>query len=344
NHYMENAVKVNPEHPVLIDRYLVGTEVEVDAISDGRDVYIPGIMEHIERAGVHSGDSIAVYPPQHLTTELKTKIIETTIKIARGLKIIGLLNIQFVIHQGEVFVLEVNPRSSRTVPFLSKITGVPMANLATKAILGESLSDMGYGTGYHAEPSEVFVKVPVFSFAKLRSVDITLGPEMKSTGEVMGRDLTLEKALYKGLLAGGMAIPTEGSVLFTIADKDKEEALPMVRRFAEIGYNILATEGTAKAIQGAGIPVTVIGKIAGERPNLLEVIRGGGAQFIINTLTKGKKPARDGFRIRREAVENGVVCLTSLDTAEALLTVLESLSFSTVSMPQMKKPKRVVTR
>jgi len=340
--YMEHAVKVNPEHPVLIDRYLVGTEVEVDAISDGVDVYIPGIMEHIERAGVHSGDSIAVYPPQNLAIEVKDKIIETTVKIARGLKIVGLLNIQFVIHRDEVFVLEVNPRSSRTVPFLSKITGVPMANLATRAILGESLASMGYQTGYHAEPAEVFVKVPVFSFAKLRSVDITLGPEMKSTGEVMGRDKTLEKALYKGLLASGMTIPTEGSVLFTIADKDKAEAIPLVRRFSEIGFTILATEGTAKAVRDAGIPVTVVGKIAGERPNLLEVIRTGGAQFVINTLTKGKKPARDGFRIRREAVENGVVCLTSLDTAEALLTVLESLSFSTVSMPPMDKPESAV--
>lgn len=342
NHYMKSAVKVNPEHPVLIDRYLVGTEVEVDAISDGKDVFIPGIMEHIERAGVHSGDSIAVYPPQNLNQNIKAKLIATTTNIARGLNIVGLLNIQFVIHHGEVYVLEVNPRSSRTVPFLSKITGVPMANLATKAILGESLASLGYPTGYHEEPNDVFVKVPVFSFAKLRSVDITLGPEMKSTGEVMGRDVTLEKALYKGLLAGGMQIPTEGSVLFTIADKDKTEVMPLVRRFSDIGYNIMATEGTAKAIREEGLPVTVVGKIAGESPNLLEVIRGGEAQFIVNTLTKGKQPARDGFRIRREAVENGVVCLTSLDTAEALLTVLESLAFTTTSMPQMNKPKMVV--
>ncbi|MFC7392489.1 carbamoyl-phosphate synthase large subunit [Scopulibacillus cellulosilyticus] len=340
-HYMTSAVKVNPLHPVLIDRYLTGVEIEVDGICDGENVYIPGIMEHIERAGVHSGDSIAVYPPQSLTQELKQKIIDTTIKLARGLKIVGLLNIQFVIHENEVYVIEVNPRSSRTVPFLSKITGVPMANLATKAILGNDLPSLGYDTGYHPEQEEVFVKVPVFSFAKLRSVDITLGPEMKSTGEVMGKDLTLEKALYKGLLASGITIPTHGSVLFTVADKDKQEAIPMVKRFADIGYNILATEGTAKVIQSHGIPVTAVNKIGHESPNLLEIIKQGEAQFVINTLTKGKQPARDGFRIRRESVENGVVCLTSLDTAVALLRVLESLSFSTNSMPKFETKKRV---
>lgn len=335
-HYMNNAVRINPEHPVLIDRYLVGTEIELDALSDGKDVYIPGIMEHIERAGVHSGDSIAVYPTQTLSQEIKDQIVDTAIKIARGLGVIGLLNIQFVIHRDHVYVIEVNPRASRTVPFLSKITGVPMANVATQLILGETLNRLGYGTGIHPEPEKgVFVKVPVFSFAKLRRVDVTLGPEMKSTGEVMGQDVTLEKALYKGLLAGGMTIPSHGSVLFTIADKDKEEALALVKRFYDIGYNILATEGTAQLIADRHLPVTVVNKIGGEAPNLLDVIRHGGAQFVVNTLTKGQRPARDGFRIRRESVENGVVCLTSLDTTEALLTVLESLAFRTECMPQM---------
>lgn len=336
-HYMENAVKINPDHPVLIDRYLVGKEIEVDAISDGETVYIPGIMEHIERAGVHSGDSIAVYPAQSLTNEIKDKIIDYTIRIARGLKIVGLLNIQFVLSENEVYVLEVNPRSSRTVPFLSKITGVPMANVATKAILGTSLVSQGYETGYHPESSEVFVKVPVFSFAKLRRVDITLGPEMKSTGEVMGRDTTLEKALYKGLIASGMKIPTFGSVLFTIADKDKEEALPLVKRFHNIGYKILATGGTAEFIRNEDIPVTVVNKINDGKPSLLDRIQQGEAQFVINTLTRGKQPARDGFRIRREAVENGAVCFTSLDTADALLSVLESMTFSTTEMPTFSK-------
>jgi carbamoyl-phosphate synthase large subunit len=342
-HYMKNAVKINPDHPVLIDRYLVGKEIEVDGISDGETVYIPGIMEHIERAGVHSGDSIAVYPPQSVKNEIKDKIIDYTIRIARGLNIIGLLNIQFVLSNDEVYVLEVNPRSSRTVPFLSKITGVPMANVATKAILGTSLVEQGYETGYHPESNEVFVKVPVFSFAKLRRVDITLGPEMKSTGEVMGRDITLEKALYKGLIASGMNIPTIGSVLFTVADKDKEEALPLVKRFHNIGYKILATEGTAAFIRENNVPVTVVNKINDGKPSLLDRIQKGDAQFVINTLTRGKQPARDGFRIRRESVENGAICFTSLDTADALLRVIESLTFSTTEMPQFTKREVVLT-
>jgi carbamoyl-phosphate synthase large subunit len=335
-HYMRNAVRINPQHPVLIDRYLVGTEIELDAISDGKDVYIPGIMEHIERAGVHSGDSIAVYPSQTLSRAIKEEVIETAVNIAKGLGVVGLLNIQYVIHDGHVYVIEVNPRASRTVPFLSKITGVPMAKNAMKLILGRTLKQLGYSTGIHPEPArDVYVKVPVFSFAKLHSVDVALGPEMKSTGEVMGQDATLEKALYKGLLAGGMTIPSHGSVLFTIADKDKEEALTLVERFHRIGYRILATEGTAKVIRMRRIPVTVVNKIGGESPNLLELIRRGGVQFVVNTLTRGRRPANDGFRIRRESVENGVVCLTSLDTTEALLTVLESLAFRTEPMPQM---------
>lgn len=341
-HYMENAVKVNPDHPVLIDRYMIGKEIEVDGISDGENVYIPGIMEHIERAGVHSGDSIAVYPSQTLSEEIKEQIIDYTTRIARGLKIIGLLNIQFVVFENQVYVLEVNPRSSRTVPFLSKITGVPMANIATKVILGEKLPNLGYETGYHPESNEVFVKAPVFSFAKLRRVDITLGPEMKSTGEVMGRDITLEKALYKGLVAAGISIPSYGSVLLTVADKDKEEAIDIARRFHRIGYRLLATAGTAARIQEENIPVTVVNKIDSEDHNLLDVIRNGEAQFVINTLTKGKQPARDGFRIRRESVENGVACLTSLDTATAILKVLESMTFSTDEMPKFEKAKVVV--
>jgi carbamoyl-phosphate synthase large subunit len=340
-HYMEHAVKVNPEHPVLIDRYLTGKEIEVDAISDGETVYIPGIMEHIERAGVHSGDSIAVYPPQSLSEQLKQTIIDYTIKLAKGFNIIGLLNIQFVIYRNEVFVLEVNPRSSRTVPFLSKITGVPMANLATKAILGTKLESLGYETGIKPESKGVFVKVPVFSFAKLRRVDITLGPEMKSTGEVMGKDITLEKALYKGLLASGIQIHKYGSVLLTIADKDKEEALEIAKRFHEIGYQILATNGTAAYLSKAGIPVTVVNKIGSDQPNILDIIRTGKAQFVVNTLTKGKQPARDGFRIRREAVENGIPCLTSLDTTKAILQILESMSFLTQPMEVGAKVREV---
>ncbi len=339
-HYMKNAVKIHAEHPVLIDRYMIGKEIEVDGISDGTDVYIPGIMEHIERAGVHSGDSIAVYPSQSLTQEIKDKLVQHTISLAKGLNIVGLLNIQFVVYKDEVYVLEVNPRSSRTVPFLSKITGVPMANIATKVILGSTLKELGYGTGYHPEAKEVYVKAPVFSFAKLRSVDTTLGPEMKSTGEVMGKDTTLEKALYKGLIAAGINVPTHGSVIVTVADKDKAEALEIAKRFHDIGFNIMATAGTAKYLQEGGIPVQFVNKIDSEDYNLLDVIRQGKAQFVINTLTKGKQPARDGFRIRRESVENGVACLTSLDTTRAILQVIESMTFSAVEMKEITVPTR----
>lgn len=334
-HYMKNAVKINPEYPVLIDRYLTGKEVEVDAISDGKTVLIPGIMEHIERAGVHSGDSIGVYPPQSLSEEVKQKLVSYTIDLARGLNIVGLLNIQYVIANEEVFVLEVNPRSSRTVPFLSKITNVPMAKIATKVILGQSLKAQGYESGLVPEQEGVFVKVPVFSFEKLRRVDITLGPEMKSTGEVMGKDTTLEKALYKGMIAAGMKIKEFGTVLLTVADKDKEEALVLAQRFSNIGYQLMATEGTAKYLQNAGIKVKTVGKIGSEGHNLIDVIRSGEAQMVINTLTKGKQPERDGFRIRRESVENGVPCLTSLDTAKAILRVIESMTFSAEALKPM---------
>lgn len=331
-HYMKHAVKINPEHPVLIDRYLTGKEIEVDAISDGKNVVIPGIMEHIERAGVHSGDSIAVYPPQSLTAKQKAAIVDYTTQLARGLNIIGLLNIQYVISKEEIFCIEVNPRSSRTVPFISKITNIPMANLATKVILGSSLPSLGYQTGLVPEKAGVYVKVPVFSFAKLRRVDITLGPEMKSTGEVMGKDTTLEKALYKGLVASGIKIKEYGAVLLTIADKDKEEALQLARRFHNIGYRLIATSGTAQMLKAADIPTEIVEKIDSTEHNLLDVIRNGEAQLIINTLTKGKQPLRDGFRIRREAVENGIPCMTSLDTAEAILRVFESMTFTAETM------------
>ena len=333
-HYMENAVKASPEHPVLIDRYLTGTEIEVDAICDGETVLIPGIMEHIERAGVHSGDSIAVYPPQNLSQSMIETIADYTKRLALGLGIRGLMNIQFVISEGQVYVIEVNPRSSRTVPFLSKITNIPMANVATQAILGRSIAQQGYADGLAEAPAGVYVKVPVFSFAKLRRVDITLGPEMKSTGEVMGKDVTLEKALYKGLVAAGMEVKEYGTVLMTVSDKDKEEIVDIAKRFIETGYRIVATEGTAKALEAADIEVKTVGKIGTEGLTLIDVIQKGQAQLVINTLTKGKQPARDGFRIRRETVENGIPCLTSIDTAAAMLTVIESMTFQTDAMPK----------
>ncbi len=334
--YMEVAVKINPEHPVLIDRYMLGQEAEVDAICDGETVLIPGIMEHVERAGVHSGDSIAVYPPQSLSEEVKAEIVDMTIKIAKELKAVGLVNIQFVIHQQKVYVIEVNPRSSRTVPFLSKVTALPMANLATRVILGEKLADLGYVDGLWPEDKYVSVKVPVFSFAKLRRVDPTLTPEMKSTGEVMGRDATYAKALYKGLLGAGMKIPKAGSIIATVADKDKEEAIELLRGFYMIGYTIYATGGTAAALETAGINVTPVNKLSEGSPNILDLIREGKAHFVVNTLTRGKTPERDGFRIRREAVENGVVCLTSLDTVRALLGMLQTINFSSEPMPAIQ--------
>jgi len=330
--YMREAVQVSNKHPVLIDRYLQGVEVEVDAISDGETVIIPGIMEHIERAGVHSGDSIAVYPPQSLTEDTKRTLIDYTVKLARGLHVKGLINIQFVVQADKVYVLEVNPRSSRTVPFLSKVTGIPMVALAMKAVLGNRLTDLGYTTGLMPEQKLVSVKVPVFSFAKLRRVDINLGPEMKSTGEVMGSERTYAKALYKGLIAAGMEIPTHGTVLATVADKDKEEALPILRGFSDLGFRLAATEGTAKFLRDNGIPVRIVNKLAQGTPNLADDIRDGKIQLVINTLTKGLKPERDGFRIRRTAVEHGVPCLTSLDTARGLHEVLSTIRFHTVPM------------
>ncbi|MFT0637894.1 carbamoyl-phosphate synthase large subunit, partial [Staphylococcus ureilyticus] len=329
--YMNQAVKASPDHPVLVDRYLTGKEIEVDAISDGETVIIPGIMEHIERAGVHSGDSIAVYPPQSLTpNELKT-LEDYTIRLAKGLNIIGLINIQFVIAHDGVYVLEVNPRASRTVPFLSKITHIQMAQLAMRAIVGEKLKDLGYNEGVQPYSEGVFVKAPVFSFNKLKNVDITLGPEMKSTGEVMGKDLTMEKALYKGLTASGMEVKDYGTVLMTVSDKDKDEIVNIAARLNEVGYKILATEGTAKKLENNHITAETVGKIGGEN-DLLSRIQTNDVQIVINTMTKGKEVERDGFQIRRASVENGVPCLTSLDTAEALTSVIESMTFTMKNM------------
>ncbi|GGC80653.1 carbamoyl-phosphate synthase large subunit [Enterococcus wangshanyuanii] len=329
--YMANAVKASPEHPVLVDSYLLGKECEVDAICDGETVLIPGIMEHIERAGVHSGDSMAVYPPQTLSAEIQQTIADYTKKLALGLNYIGMMNIQFVIHEEKVYVIEVNPRASRTVPFLSKITGIPMAQVATKAILGQSLESLGYQDGLYPESKQVHIKAPVFSFTKLQKVDTYLGPEMKSTGEVMGSDHSLEKALYKAFEASRLHLPSYGAVLFTIADETKEEALHLAKRFNDIGYSLIATKGTAEYLKEHGLFVKTVSKIDQDNEEtVLDLIRTGEAQVVVNTMDKNRSDLnQDGFLIRREAVEHGVPLFTSLDTAEAILKVLESRAFST---------------
>ncbi len=342
--YMANAVKeISHDAPILVDKYIVGKELEIDAIADGKHVYIPGVMEHIERAGVHSGDSISVYPPQIINDEVKNTIIDYATRIGEGFGFIGLYNIQFIVdNENQVYVLEVNPRSSRTVPFLSKITGTPMSYIATMAVLGHSLEEQGYTPGYRPEDKHrVFVKAPVFSFAKLRSVDTVLGPEMKSTGEALGSDVSLEKALYKALVAAGISVSPHGNVLFTIADKDKEDALSLAKRAADVGYGIYATPGTAKFLRENGLFVHDAAKIEngeGDTPTVVDIIRDGKVNFVINTMSRSnRKNEDDGFIIRRVASENNIFCMTSLDTANAMLKVLESLSFSMISMNEMGK-------
>lgn len=327
NTYMANAVKIDNKYPVLVDKYLLGKEIEVDAVSDGTSVLIPGIMQHIERAGVHSGDSMAVFPAHNISPQIRDKIIDYTEKLALSLKIKGLINIQFVEFQNELYIIEVNPRSSRTVPFISKVTGIPMVKLATRIILGESLADLGYKNGICPDLPFYTVKVPVFSFNKLEQVDISLGPEMKSTGEVMGLDRTLKAALFKGLLASGMEIPQHGNIVATIADKDKKEATEILKQFARLGFNLVATEGTAQALEQENIKVTCVKKLKEGSPNIIDLLRAGQADLIVNTLTHGRRPFSDGFQIRRAAVELNIPCLTSLDTLQALLHVITEGSF-----------------
>ncbi len=320
--YMNRAVKASPEHPVLVDRYMQGTEVEVDAISDGQDVLIPGIMEHVERAGVHSGDSIAVYPTQTLPSAVIQTIVDYTKKLAVGLNVKGLLNIQYVIADGVVYVIEVNPRSSRTIPFLSKVTNVPMVNVATRIALGATLKSLGYQPGLMPPKPYIAVKAPVFSFAKMLQVDISLGPEMKSTGEVMGTDYHYARALYKAITAAGMNVPSQGTVLFTVANKDKAEAGELAKGFADLGYSLVATAGTAQYLQSLGLAVDTVQKVHEHKADIIQMIKTGKINMVINTLTHGKEPERDGFKIRRATVEHAIPCLTSMDTAKEVLHVL----------------------
>ena len=327
--YMNLAMELDTGHPVLIDKYLEGKEVEVDAIGDGERILIPGIMEHIERAGVHSGDSMAVYPGINLTEPEIETIVDYTIRIGQGLKIKGLMNIQFVIMPGSttqgssVYVLEVNPRASRTIPFISKVTGVPMVNVATKVMLGKSLKEQGYDTGLWERQKLIGIKAPVFSMSKLPGVDTYLGPEMKSTGEVMGIDYTFDAALAKALLAAGLMLLPQGAILLSIADRDKPEALPIIRKFSAIGYKLYATEGTAAMIEAIGLPVKMISKKLSEgHPNIVDIINNGTVNGVVNTITGGRIPLRDGFQIRRAAAERRIPCFTSLDTARAVVEAL----------------------
>lgn len=317
------ALQEFPDQQIWIDQYLLGQEVEVDAIADGETVCLPGIMEHLERAGIHSGDSIAVYPPQRVTAEQQAAITELTVALARSLRIKGLLNIQYVIYRDEVYVLEVNPRSSRTVPFMSKVTGLPIVELGTRVMLGESLSTLGVKHGLQPAGDKVAVKVPVFSFSKLHQVEPSLGPEMKSTGEVMGIDYRYAKALYKALLAAGMRMSVHGTLLVTLADRDKTEGVELARRFHNLGFRLVATAGTAKALRQAGLEVTTVAKLHTGSTAIRDQIRQGQIQCVLNTTTHGGKTATDGFAIRRAAVEQGIPCFTSLDTAAAWLQVME---------------------
>jgi len=327
--YMAQALDADDRHPILIDKYFEGKEVEVDAVSDGTDVLIPGILEHIERAGVHSGDSIAVYPGLGLTENEVDTLVDYTVRTGHALGIKGLMNIQYVIMQGgpekpsSVYMLEVNPRASRTIPFISKVTGVPMVRIATKVMLGISLEQQGYKTGLYRKKALVSVKAPVFSMSKLIGVDTYLSPEMKSTGEVMGIDFTYEAALAKALIAAGLMLPSQGNLLFSIADKNKTEALPIIKGFYALGYRIFATRGTAAMIREQGMKVKAVSRKLNEgHPNIVEIINDGSVAGVVNTITGGRIPLQDGFHIRRAATERRIPCFTSLDTAGVVLKVL----------------------
>ncbi|MEG0163718.1 carbamoyl-phosphate synthase large subunit [Anaerorhabdus sp.] len=326
--YLTTAVHIDEEQPVLVDKYIIGKELEVDAISDGKDVFIPGIMEHVEETGVHSGDSISVYPTFSISNKVKDTITTYTNKLGLGLGIIGLFNIQFIVDEDEkVYVIEVNPRSSRTVPFLSKVTEIPLANVATKVMLGYSLKSQGYGTFVEPAKERWFVKVPTFSFAKIRGLDAYLSPEMKSTGEVIGYDDSLNRALYKALQASGSTVSNYGTIFVTIADKDKNYALPLIKRFYKLGFNIEATYGTAEFLKRNGIKTRVKEKISNGSNQILESLQKGHITYVVNTVSHESNHAQqDGIEIRKAAVENGITMFTSLSTVNVLLNVLEEIT------------------
>ena len=320
--FMRIINQVEQEHPILVDKYLMGREVEVDGVFDGEELLIPGIMEHIERAGVHSGDSISVYPPIHIEDRHKQTILKYTYDLSRALGVVGLVNIQFVIYDDQVYVIEVNPRSSRTIPYISKVTGVPIIDLATRVMLGQKLRDLGYGTGIYREADYYAVKMPVFSFEKLTDVDTGLGPEMKSTGECLGLAESFPQALLKAFKGAGMKAPKKGGrIIITVKDEDKDEMIGIARGFYDMGIELLATSGTCKALNEAGIPARWVARVSEAHPNILDMIASGTVDLVINTPTRGRRHDTDGFKIRRSTVEHSVACITAIDTARAMLTV-----------------------
>ena len=325
--------RIAQDHPILVDKYLQGKEIEVDAVCDGTDILIPGIMEHIERAGIHSGDSISVYPAQSLTDSAKAKIAEYTRRLAKSLHVIGMINIQFIVcGEDDVYVIEVNPRSSRTVPYISKVTGIPIVPLATQVIIGKKIKDLGYTPGLQPEADYVAVKMPVFSFEKIRGADISLGPEMKSTGECLGIAKTFDEALYKAFIGAGIKLPKFKNMIMTVRDEEHPAAVEIGRRFADIGYHIFATSGTARALNEAGVKATPVRKIEQESPNLLDLILGHKIDLVIDIPAQGAEHSKDGFVIRRNAIETGVNVLTAIDTAEALITSLENTDIKKLTL------------
>ena len=324
--------RIAQEHPILVDKYLVGKEIEVDAVCDGEDIVIPGIMEHIERAGIHSGDSISVYPAQTISKTAKATIEEYTKRLAKALHVIGMINIQFIVCGEEVYVIEVNPRSSRTVPYISKVTGIPIVPLAAKAIMGYKLKDMGYTPGLQPEAKYFAIKMPVFSFEKIRGADISLGPEMKSTGECLGIAESFNEALYKAFLGAGINLPKHKNMIMTVRDEDKEEAVEIGKRFEALGYRIYATRNTAKTLQEAGVKAIRTNKLEQPSPNLMDLILGHKIDLVIDTPSQGVEHAKDGFLIRRNAIETGVNVLTAMDTAKALVTSLENTDLNKLTL------------
>ena len=322
--FMAIINRIAQDHPILVDKYLQGKELEVDAVCDGTDILIPGIMEHIERTGVHSGDSISVYPAHTVSKHVKETIAEYTRRLAKALHVKGLINIQFIAVGEEVYVIEVNPRSSRTVPYISKVTGIPIVDLATEVIIGKTIKELGYEPGLQKEAEYIAIKMPVFSFEKIRGAEISLGPEMKSTGECLGIAKTFNEALYKAFLGAGIDLPKHKQMIITVKDADKGEAIEIGRRFEKLGYTIYATRSTAKALNDAGVKARKVNKINQESPTVMDLILGHKIDLVIDTPTQGRDKSRDGFLIRRTSIETGVNCLTAMDTAKALATSLEN--------------------